>query len=212
MTSAPGSRYPDCPDPPWRSARCKLQVSTDVILFIVGAFAVAALLSWLLTPVAIGIARRVGAIDNPDSARRVHRMPVARLGGLAVGATFVMWASWPSTSARGRGPTRPASLIRDPQLNALFLGVVVAMILGFIDDRWQIRARYQLVGQVGAGGHRRRRRHPVHPDRQPVPGAGRTRSAARTSSSSACSSSTSATPSTPSSRCPSCSRPSGSWA
>ena len=37
-----------------------LRVSTDVLLFIVGAFAVAGLLSYLLTPVAIRIARHCG--------------------------------------------------------------------------------------------------------------------------------------------------------
>lgn len=127
-------------------------MSADVIVFIVGAFAVAALLSYLLTPVAIAIARRVGAIDEPDSARRVHRLPVARLGGLAVGATFVLvgivavsvgHANWPDDIARtAQDPDVVAKVV------ALFVGVVVAMILGFIDDRWQIRARYQLMGQI----------------------------------------------------------------
>ncbi len=129
-----------------------LRVSTDVLLFIVAAFAVAGLLSYLLTPVAIATARRVGAIDEPDSARRVHRAPVARLGGLAVGTTFVivgvvaMWLghlTWPADIARS---------IQDPKVVALFLGVVVALVLGFIDDRWQIRARYQLVGQFLLAG------------------------------------------------------------
>jgi len=127
-------------------------VSTDVILFIVGAFAVAAMVSWLLTPVAISIARHVGAIDNPDSARRVHRLPVARLGGLAVGTTFLIVGIVAIGFGPPSWPNQVASSIRDPQVNALFLGVVVAMILGFIDDRWQIRARYQLLGQVGLAG------------------------------------------------------------
>jgi UDP-GlcNAc:undecaprenyl-phosphate GlcNAc-1-phosphate transferase len=128
------------------------RVSADVLLFIVGAFAVAGLLSYLLTPVAIGIARRVRAIDEPDSARRVHRAPVARLGGLAVGTTFVIvgvaamalgHATWPGDIARS---------IQDPKVAALFLGVMAAMVLGFIDDRWQIRARYQLIGQLALAG------------------------------------------------------------
>ncbi len=131
-------------------------MSTDVILFIVGVFAVAAIVSWLLTPVAISIARHVGAIDNPDSARRVHRLPVARLGGLAVGTTFALvgivavligHANWPYDIAR--------SLPGDPvigKLVALFIGVLLAMLLGVVDDRWQIRARYQLLGQLALAG------------------------------------------------------------
>jgi len=132
-------------------------VPTDELLFIVGAFAVAALLSYLLTPVAIAIARRVGAIDKPDAARRVHRLPVARLGGLAVGATFVLvgvaavWlghASWPSDIVR----TSAVDHSVVPKVVALFVGVIFAMFFGFIDDRWQIRARYQLVGQIMLAG------------------------------------------------------------
>ena len=128
------------------------KVSNDALLFIVAAFAVAGLVSYLLTPAAIGVARRVGAIDEPDSARRVHRAPVARLGGLAVGTTFVivgvvaMWLGHMTFAADiGRS-------IQDPKIIALFLGVLVALVLGFIDDRWQIRARYQLVGQLALAG------------------------------------------------------------
>ena len=129
-----------------------LRVSTDVLLFIVGAFAVAGLLSYLLTPVAIAIARRVGAIDEPDSARRVHRAPVARLGGLAVGTTFVIVGVVAISVGHATWPADIVRTAQDRKVVALFVGVVVAMILGFIDDRWQIRARYQLVGQLALAG------------------------------------------------------------
>jgi UDP-GlcNAc:undecaprenyl-phosphate GlcNAc-1-phosphate transferase len=135
----------------------KLQVSTEVVLFVVAAFAVAIVMSYLLTPVAIRIASRVGAIDEPDSARRVHRAPVARLGGIAVGTTFVLVGVGAiilgRMAADGGAIGIPASpRIRDPQVVALFVGVVVAMILGFVDDRWQIRARWQLLGQLALAG------------------------------------------------------------
>ena len=45
--------------------------------------------------------------------------------------------------------------------------------LGFIDDRWQIRARYQLLGQLLLAGHRDPGGIAVHADRQPVPVPGR---------------------------------------
>jgi UDP-GlcNAc:undecaprenyl-phosphate GlcNAc-1-phosphate transferase len=129
-----------------------LRVSTDVLLFIVGAFAVAGLLSYLLTPVAIAIARRVGAIDEPDWARRVHRAPVARLGGLAVGTTFVVVGVVAMSVGHANWPVDIVRTVQDRKVVALFVGVVVAMVFGFVDDRWQIRARYQLVGQLALAG------------------------------------------------------------
>jgi UDP-GlcNAc:undecaprenyl-phosphate GlcNAc-1-phosphate transferase len=137
----------------WSILGFQLPVSGDAVLFIVGAFVAAAIMAYLLTPVAIGIARRVGAIDEPDSARRVHRAPIARLGGLAVGTTFVVVGIGAFLLGRSADPDHlpliPVSpRIGDTQTLALFAGVIVAMILGFIDDRWQIRARYQLLGQV----------------------------------------------------------------
>jgi UDP-GlcNAc:undecaprenyl-phosphate/decaprenyl-phosphate GlcNAc-1-phosphate transferase len=129
------------------------QLTTDAALFIVGAFAVAGLLSYLLTPVAIRIAGRLGAIDQPDSARRIHRAPIARLGGLAVGTTFVVVGIGAiilgHSAGTGQAPVIPDSpRIGDAEIIALFAGVLVAMAIGFVDDRWQIRARWQLLGQV----------------------------------------------------------------
>ena len=50
--------------------------------------AIAAVLAFALTPVAMRVATALGAIDNPDSGRRIHVRPIPRAGGLAV-ATFL---------------------------------------------------------------------------------------------------------------------------
>jgi UDP-GlcNAc:undecaprenyl-phosphate GlcNAc-1-phosphate transferase len=125
---------------------------TDQTLFLAVALAVAGVVSFVLTPVAMRVARRMGAIDEPDSARRVHRLPVARLGGLAVGTTFVVVGIGAVTAGRATGIVPASGRIDDPQLIALFLGVVFAVCLGAVDDRWQIRARYQLLGQLALAG------------------------------------------------------------
>jgi UDP-GlcNAc:undecaprenyl-phosphate GlcNAc-1-phosphate transferase len=122
-------------------------ISAQQIVFLLIALVVACVVSFLLTPVAMRVARMVGAIDAPDSARRVHRLPVARLGGLAVGTTFVVVGIGAVVVARDQG-IMPWPAFRDPQLTVLFLGVAVAVALGIIDDRWQIRARYQLLWQL----------------------------------------------------------------
>ena len=53
------------------------------------AGAVTAVVAYLLTPLAMRIATRLGAIDEPDSGRRIHSRPIPRAGGLAVVTSFV---------------------------------------------------------------------------------------------------------------------------
>lgn len=124
-----------------------IPVTTDQLVYLVAALAVAGTVSFLLTPAAIRAARLVGAIDAPDHARRVHRQPVARLGGLAVGTTFVVVGIVAVAVGWQTGIVPRTFRIRDPQLIALFLGAAVAVVLGTIDDRRQVRARYQLLWQ-----------------------------------------------------------------
>ena len=41
-------------------------------------------LSLLLTPVCRNMARRLGWVDRPDSARKVHPNPIPRVGGIPI--------------------------------------------------------------------------------------------------------------------------------
>ena len=45
---------------------------------------VTALVSLILTPLDFLAARRLGAIDVPGDARRMHKRPVPRLGGVSI--------------------------------------------------------------------------------------------------------------------------------
>jgi UDP-GlcNAc:undecaprenyl-phosphate/decaprenyl-phosphate GlcNAc-1-phosphate transferase len=53
------------------------------------AFLLAAIGTWVLTPVVIRVAERYGAMDQPGE-RKVHDHPVPRLGGVAVYGAFTM--------------------------------------------------------------------------------------------------------------------------
>jgi UDP-GlcNAc:undecaprenyl-phosphate GlcNAc-1-phosphate transferase len=110
---------------------------------LVAALGAAVILSFVLTPAAIWIATRSGAIDRPDEGRRVHRSPVPRGGGLAVAASFVVTGVGVVLLRPGSFPPSLGS-----QLIALFGGVALGALFGFIDDRWQIRARWQLLEQL----------------------------------------------------------------
>ena len=120
---------------------------TGILLPAVGAFVAAALLALALTPLVRRVAHRFDAVDHPD-ARRVHTGSIPRGGGLAVAGAFLtvvlgllalqatvgIWRAFQAPSAGGTA--------------ALLIGGVVAVLLGLLDDRYNLRARWQLAGQL----------------------------------------------------------------
>ena len=114
---------------------------------IVVVFVLAAIVALLLTPLVRNIVIRYEIVDRPE-ARRVNTIPVPRGGGLAICAAFLLVAGiflLVNQSAHfvpvpvGFSPTEVA---------ALLIGGAVAAGLGAIDDLFDLRARYQLLGQV----------------------------------------------------------------
>ena len=129
----------------------------DALPYILVAGAAAAVVAYLLTPLAMRVATRAGAIDEPDSGRRIHLSPIPRAGGLAVVVSFVIvglvalllqaqfelfGSGWRWQLPRWLGTDTELKLI------AVFGGAVLAAGFGFIDDKWQIRARWQFGFQL----------------------------------------------------------------
>ena len=52
----------------------------NLIVVLLIAFVVA----WIMTPICIKLAPKVGAIDIPKDERRMHTKPIPRFGGLAM--------------------------------------------------------------------------------------------------------------------------------
>src|SRR4051795_2470445 len=109
---------------------------TDHLQVIWGAAAAAGIVI-ALTPAVGGFARRVGAVDVPGAdPRRVHALPVPRLGGLALYiAIFVPALAFLDL-------TRP--------MRGLLIGAAVATAVGAIDDFRGLLWWQKLGGQVGA--------------------------------------------------------------
>ena len=129
-----------------------IAAAPGAIPFIIAVMVAATALSFVLSPFAIRFARQLGAIDRPDSTRRVHRLPVPRGGGLAVVASFVgvgVGALVINEMVRAVPQVR---VIPPAQLAALFGGAALAAALGFLDDRYQLRARWQLLIQLVLAG------------------------------------------------------------
>jgi UDP-GlcNAc:undecaprenyl-phosphate/decaprenyl-phosphate GlcNAc-1-phosphate transferase len=108
---------------------------------------VAASVTFLVTPLARRIARRIGAI-TPVRDRDVHTVPVPRLGGTAMLAGFAVALVVAS---------------RMPFLSRLFadgggapwgvlLGATAVCALGVADDLWSLDAVTKLAGQAIAAG------------------------------------------------------------
>ena len=66
--------------------RFDMQLMGPVVLALLTALVV----SFLMTPVVKSFAYKVGAIDVPKDARRMHHKPIPRLGGLAIFAGFMV--------------------------------------------------------------------------------------------------------------------------
>ncbi len=116
------------------------------------ALAASALLSFLLTPLAIRFAPRLGAIDVPDSDRRVHERPIPRTGGLAVAASFVTVGVLGLIASQIFDVALPGRPVRSAEIAGLMAGVAVGALIGYFDDRYQLRARWQFGAQFLLAG------------------------------------------------------------
>ncbi len=115
---------------------------------ILAVFVLAGLVTAILTPVIRRIVLRYRIVDRPN-ARRVNTRPIPRAGGLAIAAAFLLVAGG-FVLLNERFGWVPTPLTLDPSnFLALFLGGAAAAALGGIDDLFDLRARWQLAGQVG---------------------------------------------------------------
>ena len=117
-------------------------------MIFAAAALVAALTAGIGTLAMRAIARKFNIADHP-SERRINTKPVPRAGGLAVAGAFaligtllVVFSAQLGLSA-GSGS---AELTSDGAA-ALLLGTVIAGVIGLIDDRYDLRARWQIIGQ-----------------------------------------------------------------
>ena len=121
----------------------------DYVPFLVLAFAAAAVLALVLTPLARRLALRVGSVDQPNQ-RRVNRLPVPRGGGIAVAAAFLVVAAAIVAFANRLG-VPIASRLAEPEpreVVGLLAGAAIATLIGALDDAFELRARWQLFGQL----------------------------------------------------------------
>lgn len=110
----------------------------QLIAYVVLALLAALVVSFLTTPVVKTFAYKVGAIDVPKDARRMHKVPIPRLGGLAIFMGFMV-SILLFVNIRG-----------NQQMQSILLGAVVIVVLGVVDDIMALPAGLKFVVQIVA--------------------------------------------------------------
>lgn len=111
-------------------------IETKIVIDVLLALGVALLISFLTTPLVKMFAYKVGAIDVPKDARRVHKHPIPRLGGLAMFIGFLL------------AVVLFADI--DRQTEGILLGSIVIVVLGVIDDIMPLPALLKFGVQIVA--------------------------------------------------------------
>lgn len=111
------------------------------------AFPAAAALALVLTPAVRRLAHHVDAVDHPDE-RRVNTSPMPRGGGVAVGVAFLVVVAALFLADATVGLWGPLDALARPDVVALLLGGAAAVLIGLLDDRFDLRARWQFGGQL----------------------------------------------------------------
>jgi UDP-GlcNAc:undecaprenyl-phosphate GlcNAc-1-phosphate transferase len=114
---------------------------------IAAAFVAAGLATLVLTPLVRRIAHRYGILDRPDP-RRVNIAPIPRGGGLAIMGGFLAVVIGATLVNDRLGLIAMPDSIGAAELTALLGGGFVAAVMGAADDYFQLRARWQGLGQL----------------------------------------------------------------
>ncbi|MBT8045922.1 MAG: hypothetical protein KJN67_02030, partial [Pontiella sp.] len=114
-----------------------------LIKYIV-VFAVGVAASLLLVPLVKKIAPAMDLMDEPDE-RRIHKKPIPRCGGIAV---FI--ATHLALAVVFLGPWRQlAGTVQLPEWGIIFVCSTILLLVGIFDDRYDMRAWFKLLGQLG---------------------------------------------------------------
>ena len=111
-------------------------MQTDSIIIILLTLGVSFLVSFATTPLVKKLATKIGAMDVPKDDRRMHNIPIARIGGLAI---FI-------------GVIVGVLLFADvsTELRGILFGSVVIVVMALLDDLIDLKYWIKLIVQIVA--------------------------------------------------------------
>ena len=113
-----------------------MKIELQLIGIVAAALVAAFLVALVATPVVKSLAQRVGAVDVPKDARRMHNHPIPRMGGLAIFLGFLLSVL--------------LFVELTGQIRGMLLGAVIIVVLGIFDDIYALSAKLKLVVQIVA--------------------------------------------------------------
>lgn len=124
-----------------------MRVDLSTIGYVAATLAVAALISFIATPVVKSLAFKVGAVDVPKDARRMHNHPIPRMGGLAIffGFLLAVLIFVPLAGSMIGG----GQFLAD-STKGMLLGAIIIVVLGIFDDIYDLPAKFKFVVQIVA--------------------------------------------------------------
>ena len=111
-----------------------MNIELRMIGFVVAALVLAGVVAFLTTPVVRVLAQKMGAMDVPKDARRMHDHPIPRMGGLAIFLGFLL--------------TVLLFAELTSQVRGMLMGSVVIVMLGIFDDIYSLSAKLKFVVQI----------------------------------------------------------------
>ena len=99
------------------------------------AFLLACIVSFMMTPYSIRLAKKLGALDVPKDDRRMHGKTMPKLGGVAVIVGFLVASIYLFCIMSIEGTIDLfGEELYFKKLTGIFLGIIIITIVGMADD------------------------------------------------------------------------------
>jgi len=111
------------------------------------SFTLAFIVAFSATPLARKIAFKLGAIDVPGDERKIHKKPIALMGGLAIIMGFIASIVF---DIAGNLFGSPGLIVIDKPFLGLLVGLVIIVVEGMLDDIYNLKPGVKMTFYLAA--------------------------------------------------------------
>lgn len=109
-------------------------IDNSLTLTSLFAFILALAISFACTPAVRMLAIKIKAVDVPKDNRRMHKVPIPRMGGLAIFAGFLVSVLF--------------FVPLGTEFRSILIGALILVVLGIIDDIVSLKPKTKFAGQI----------------------------------------------------------------